>query len=401
MNVQTNNVALKKEIKGLIDLLIKNGTVISSGLSIEISEEGGISLHLRRPAGRSKPLIRLKSEHMIPAAALNTCLCGDSFEIDPDRHLLNPLQIEIGTRIIEIYNAAGKVALHKGENPWIQYRGSPHLLELLLSSLHLGKVKEKKLSFIRGSQEQSGVNEFVVQTFMESRVLSRQAEDTGKQQQVIMPILDYLDHDYRGSPYDFSSPYGGGDLRVFCRQPYIWSQECYANYGRIDAVDTFVNYGFIDREVPFVRSIPLEIEIGDRGKLTINSLQAARMNSEKTPKTLRDIQFLLPDWRRDESGEYILSHIFVTTGSYPYATRRIIKWIIEDMTRDSIDQKFVAEQTAAAEKKIVDANVAYYERILIGLDHDEKADSGLKNRIRQLVETQLNKLFKYSISEKL
>ena len=71
------------------------------------------------------------------------------------------------------------------------------------------------------------------------------------------------------------------------------------------------------------------------------------------------------------------------------------------MTRDFTDQEFVAKQTAATETKLVDANVAYYEKVLRGLDQDEKADSGLKNRIRQLLEIQLNKLFKYSISERL
>ncbi len=401
MNVQTNNIALKKEIKGLIDLLKKNGSVVDSGLSIEISEEGGISLHFPRAVGRSKLLIRLKSEHIIPEVALNTCLRGDSFEIDPDRRLLNPLQIEIGTRMIEIYNAAGKVGQHKAENPWIQSIGEPRLLEVLLSSLHSGKAKEEKLSFIRGCQDRPSFDEFVVKTFMASRTLARQAAETGGQETVIMPIADYLDHDYRGSPYGFSSTSCSGDLRVFCRQPFVWSQECYARYGSYDAVDTFVNYGFLDREVPFVRSIPLEIEIGDRGKLLIDSAVGSSNRGEKIPKTLRDIQFLLPNWKRGESGEFILSHIFIAAGNYPHATKRIIRWIIEEMTRESTDQEFVAKQTAAAEMKLVDANIAYYEKILIGLDLDEKADSGLKSRIRQLVETQLNKLFKYSISERL
>jgi len=401
MNVQTNNIALKKEIKGLIDLLIKNGSHVDSGLSIEISQEGGISLHLRRPPGSSKPLIRLKSEHIIPVAALNTRLRGDSFEIDPDRRLLNPLQIEIGTRMIEIYNAAGKVAQHKAENPWIQCSGTPRLLELLLSSLHPGKAKEEKLSFIRGCQDRLSFDEFVVETFMASRTLARQAGERGGQETVIMPIADYLDHDYRGSPYAFSSTSCSGDMGIFCSQPFVWSQECYARYGSYDAVDTFVNYGFIDREVPFVRSIPLEIEIGDRGKLLIDSSVGSSSRGENIPKPLRDIRFLLPNWKRGESGEFMLSHIFIAAGSYPHATKRIIRWIIEEMTRDFTDQEFVAKQTAATETKLVDANVAYYEKVLRGLDQDEKADSGLKNRIRQLLEIQLNKLFKYSISERL
>lgn len=392
---------LEKKIRGLIDLLTKNGSVVDSGLSFEISEAGGITLHLRRPAGWSKPLIRLKSEHIIPEAALNTRLSGDSFEIDPDRRILNPLQIEIASRMIEIYNTAGKVALHKAENPWIQYRGAPHLMEVLLSSLHLGKAKEEKLSLIRGCQDRPSFDEFVVKTFMASRTLARQAAETGGQETVIMPIADYLDHDYRGSSFGFSSASCSGDLRVFCSQPFVWSQECYARYGTYDAVDTFVNYGFIDREVPFVRSIPLEIEIGDRGRLFIDSRAGSSNRGGEIPKTLQDIQFLLPDWKRGEYGEFKLSHIFIAAGCYPRATKRIIRWVIEEMTRDSTDHDFVAKQTAAVEMKILEVNVAYYEKIIRVLDDDIETKCSLRLRIRQLLDTQLNKLLKYSINEKL
>jgi len=398
MKIVTDNKAIQRELASLGKCMQDNGTWIHPDITIAYTEETGLSIQMERTSNPRDFIIKVPVEQLVPYELLNMAVKGNDFVIDPDKDKLSPVQIDLAERMIEIYNLTNKVEFHKSENAWILFREAPELLDLLLEAFSWSPSIEYYSNFLHGLEDAASMDQFILDSFSSSRFLGQKIHGSEKTVQVIMPIIDFLNHDYRGS--GFASPTNPEEkqwIGVTCAQPFISRNECYASYGTNDALNSFLIYGFIDATAPYVRSIPLEIPIGDLGKITVYSLN---MKSKSSPsEQLQDLHQFMPKIKKDKDGAVHLSHLFVTVPPFPRALRRILRHVIVTFCGHSVSEDFILEQTRAAERLVVGKNVAFYKEILKKIDQNKTAPSGLIDRARHVATIQLSKLGNYQFDE--
>lgn len=399
MKIESQNKALGKELLTLRDLLVENGAWFDKGLGIICDEEGSMSVQMVEPKNQGEEIIRVPQKLLVPMQPLHISLKGDSFSVDPDKDELTPIQIEVGKRMIEIYNITGKAALTRSEYPWYMYRDSPELMDSLLRARSANDAIEDRQSFLHGLEGAKTDDEFICDSFIKTRVLGQKDAETKSNVQIIMPIIDYLNHDARAGSFMFSEPEEKDKyMKINNAQPFIESRECYVVYGIYDMVDTFFNYGFPDANAPIVRSIPMDIEVRDVGTFSLKSLPAAK-NFKKLGKQIEDLRRFMPIAQRTSEDTIELTHLIIPITQSPHALRRILRSMIRTMAGESVSSRFVVERVYEAEDTIISKNIEFYNKLRQDVAADTKSPEHLKSLIYFIAETQYNKLLKYRRDE--
>lgn len=391
MNIKSDNQAVTKEFEAISKLLCENGAWFHENLDI-VCEKGDLSLQTNGPVGANETILKVPQELFVPAEPLHLALKDTRFTINPDQKRLSPLQIKLAEHMINLFNLTDKASFHQQESPALLYKDHPELITPLFKGRSTERQSIEKIRFLTNDPQARPHNDFVCWSFLETRVLLCGQQN---RQLVLMPILDCLNHSPNGSPYLEEREKDRSILAIKNRQPFLSRNECFAFYGLYDALDTFLHYGFLEQQTPFVRSIPIDaINIGSYGRLKINSLSGMSYGGE-LPEQAHDLKPLMPHVdKKPEVGALEISHIFIPVISTPHAMRRILQLVINTIVDNKESARFIAEQVYKVEKEILDKNIAFYHSALSAVQ-TINAPAELKAKVIEAATVQLNKLHKY------
>jgi hypothetical protein len=104
-----------------------------------------------------------------------------------------------------------------------------------------------------------------VEGFLATRSFGwRSNPEQEQSQQVLMPLIDLLNHHHQGAPFQIS------DSAMQIKTSQAGGCECFAHYGhRRDVLDLAIHYGHCDPSTPFAHSAPLDIAVEGIGRIRI------------------------------------------------------------------------------------------------------------------------------------
>ncbi|MDH5217942.1 MAG: hypothetical protein OEX19_09615, partial [Gammaproteobacteria bacterium] len=228
-------------------------------------------------------------------------------------------------------------------------------------------------------------NQAIINGFFNSRVLGL-SKDGRQVQRVIMPVIDYMNHHWRGAPYNYQTTDSPGRLSVDCAQPNPESNECFAFYNTMDALDSYIKYGFADLSAPLVRSVSLDISIENVG--TIHIIGAiAKTARRKSLKSFKNIPRQVPLLGEVKKGSHLnVSHIFIPGTNTPFAMKRILAALIQNLSVEKLSMTDLRKIIKKCEEQIVEANIVYYKKL--------ETMTELQN-LKELANSQLNNIDRY------
>jgi len=400
MIIKSDNEPLQTMLFQLEKLLADNGAWFHPDLSL-VYYENVLSVEIAGPCPRDEIIVEIPEELLVPSDALNISIKGDKFVLNPDESEMSAIQLELGKLMFDIYNATDRVALYKKHCPWLCFREAPELMNRLSEIKTPDKMLNYRCDFLNKSPNSPTTDEFICHDFLNGRIIGHKGKNTDKIISKIMPIVDYFQHDYRGEIYIFGEGHiksnSHGDsvfLSIKNRQPFPEQHACYVSYGTYDAVDTFMYYGFMDYNVPFLYSIPLKINIPGTDGLTVNGFSGFYETSIN--KRLEDIKNYIPIINKStDCNGLILSNLVIPLPPKSNAMRRILRASIKTLGGKYVSKEFVFEHILEVEKFVIEENISFYESLLEEIETDESTPEHLKDRMHRLVSTQLNKLYKY------
>jgi len=407
MIVKSDNNTVKMMLFQLEKLLVENGAWFHPNLALRC-KDNTISVEMAGPCPAEETIIKIPDDLLVPSEPLNISIEGDKFILTPDKSKLSKTQLEIATLMFGIYNATNRINSYKACNPWVCFKETPYLMNRLSKTRTENEIQQPRDDFLNGLPNALSMEEFILYDFIGSRVIGHIKENDDQMVQKIMPIVDYFLHDYRGQTYMFAKEKSteqdrqddSSFLKIINIQPFPASPTCYVSYGTYDAVDIFMNYGFINKEAVFLYSIPMEIKIPGTDGLIVNSIPYVRKG--KVSKPFADIKQFVPSITRSTDNKaLVLSCLAITIPPRGNALRRILRATIRTLGGEHISKEFILEQTLIAEKFIIEENIGFYEALLEDIENDKETPVHLKDRVYKVVYAQLNKLYKYAHIESL
>lgn len=416
MRIESDNPAIEKNLRLLEKTIMDNDGWVDPDLVIK-SENGSISIEKHGPVCK-KPLIALPTEMLLQTDKMGLSVKGDTISMNPEKGALTDLQLRLSEAMIEIYNLTKKIPIHKATHPWFMFMAAPQYMEMLYKGRTPNQRQKKIFEFMRkGEKDSAEADEFACETYIHTRTLGYKEHDEESNSDTmttnIMPIVDFLNHDYRGAGFSFDKGiFKGQDgnskkdyLTVADRRPVLTSNECYALYSQMDTMDAFMSYGFPDASTPIVRSVPLEIELGTVGKIVCNALNS-HWKKGKLHKNVAGLRPFIPITMKKEEGLLELTHILVPCGGLsPHALRRVLRLMITNVVLRAMKSDEIWDQVLQAEEKILSTNIDFYKNLLADLENDKtnndsSTEAGkCKALIKDIAQLQLTKLYKYEYGE--
>lgn len=400
--IESDNPAVEKRLTKLVDLVEEGGGGTHSKLVIA-SMGGGLRISTKEPMGRGKEIIRLSKGVLLPSDQYEVSVKGDEFDVKfPESSTLSDVQKKLTECLIGLYNDTNKVALHKKESFLLAIVKYPSLIKYLMDGR---KFPDKITNWIEHAQKGLSASEmeaFLSETFLQTRHLGYSDKRRMTSVSILMPIVDFLNHHWLGSSFSQVQGVRDGDLTVATAQPIENSLECFAFYGVMDAFDTLLRYDFLDVSAPIVRSVPIELEAPEGGKIKVGSATGSLL-AKKLTKEIRDLHRFIPRMNINKDTKILtVSHLFVPSGGSPRALRRVLHIVLANIIdKEAYGIEKAEEWVRQAEEIIIDKNAAYYEGLLSLLDAAPLSadDSDGLKAIRTLAKTQLDKLQRYSYPE--
>lgn len=404
--IETDSPEIEKHLQKLVELVGEAGGWVHPQTKIE-SFDGNLCVKIDGPLPQGRQFIKLPMQALLNTESLNITLKNDEFTIAPDKDTpISKMQLELAEAKLSLYNLTGKAKWYKDNCFWLKISAYPQLLDKILEARGTNQRFEEYKKKVVGGLKGKELDEFVAYGFIKQRVLGHKDVESQQAQRSIMPIIDYLNHHHLGTSFSFSNPdnvqaKGPNILSVAVSQPIVNSQECYAHYTPLDALDSYLSYNFIEEWAPYVRSIPVEFEVEDIGKIVIRGMGNV-LNRNKMNAKIADLRIFMPiQVEKEQDGVRTLSHLVIPSVNKASALRRTLGILINNFAKEKMDNRAVLSRVIKAEEVIIGRNIAYYRELkdfAAGLIAD-KGSSQVLEDIKHIADLQLIKLYKYGTEQ--
>lgn len=369
-----DDLQVQKTIERIEQLVVQGGGWVHPDIKI-LSNKGDMRVEYEGSDEAHEKLALLTRETLLPIEDVEVFAEAGKLNFKPVRpDSLTKMRHELFELMFELYNYSDKIAHTRESNFWFTLKDDVHIMERLVNARSSGPAYEKMKKFLQNPDGEDAIQKHLVERFISMRVLGfggkADARKPGKSNMpVLMPIIDIFNHHDRGGRFQSAD---NTVLEIKCSKPVEGSDECFAFYGFMDAMDAYLRYGFVDTEAAIVRSIPLQIDVPNIGRLVIESKTPTKMNAFKLTKESQDLAGFMPNINRNYD-VLTLSHLFIPASHSPYAMRRIIGGCVKQLTED-MDADEIREVVRDVEQRIVDANLKFYRDLTSYLDdlHERK-----------------------------
>ena len=296
-------------------------------------------------------------------------LADDDIVIRSHDSDVTSVAVELTESMLEIYNLAGKIAEHGLSASCLFLAAHPGLRDAVLEGRSSGAPGDLAVPLLSGTPD---LPKLKLDSFLKARTMRylRPGDAPFHSSAVLMPVIDFLNHDFLGSSYDHETEGASRFISVRVARPHPGEGlECYGCYGPYDELDTWLNYNFVDSAAPFLRSAPLVVNLGRLGNIAVAAF--AGSSEGPLPDHLKDLGFYFPARViRDRRGISVSS--LIIPGPYaPRSLRRVLGHLIGELDFEYRNHLSLVE---AAEAEILGKNQVYFESLAASLKKTNPAD---------------------------
>jgi hypothetical protein len=376
MELVCDDKTIQKEVSKLHDICVSEGAILHEALRMVVDGDSMWLESKLQPENRAV-LISLPDSCLPRLEPVTFKVSGNDIEIDAiEEGKLTQTQERCLRHMINIYNATHKLAGHKKTSPWFALADAPELLETLVAG-RKGAPRVMELF----DRTMAGVDDdFLVDSFLGTRKYGALGPS------VLMPFIDYANHHSQSPGFQNGAPSAPTEHKVSLvnSKPLNGADEVRVMYSQLDALDTFITYGFVDDSSIVVRSTPADIET-DILNIRVESRIGIR-NKKQVHKNLRDIQGFLPQIIARDEGSMTISHLIVPSRGAPQALRRVLNWLFRTQNND-LGLTRLRSLVKLAEDQLIEANLAYLNDLAAQVEAaQEKISPETKAALNSLIE---------------
>ena len=381
--IVADNRYIEKALQNLIRLLRDAGATLADGLMIRCIA-GNLSI-AAPTVRRGAMLTRMPADCLVPLVALDLALLNEEIVISQVRPGLKTATLAITEAMVETYNLAGKVAQHRRTSPWSLIAAHPELLS------YIAPPARDDFPFSAQDIQAGNDAKVVLASFLHSRLFAHNPSGQGRSRPVLVPVTDFLNHHWKGEPYSYGSR---GAVVMRCSAPLREDDdECFASYGLHDAHDTWIAYGFVDADVPFVQSLATTVDLPGVGTIRLGEVPLARGNG--TGLSVQNLRSYIPRTLRRKGNHLSVAAAMIPGPQAPRALRRGLRMLINELGAPGQRHH---DLVMRAEEQILDANLTYYGELkscLQGLSIESPVHAAIRANFVQLCEGQIARLRDY------
>ncbi len=401
IRLECDSGAVEHHLRSLVDLVEKQGGFLNKRLVIRC-QEGNFSLCSKDSSLAGKWIVRLPPSCLLPLKQFELSVSGDAFHVASHASEFSGRRLELLEVFLALLNETGKAASLKATDPGMVQVDDPELHARLAEGRVQGSGQARK------GQDPGGRNpeKLLLLALNKTRALvvgKGDSQATPENGLVFMPVIDFVNHHCLAPGFDHQVEPGGHQrLSLQGFFPFPNTMECFAKYSDYDAYDLYLNYGYVERNTIFARSVPVVISLPDLGTIKVRA-SVATVTHPNLPPRMAHLAPYLPAIAVDHDARVAeVSFLLIPRQTtLPMALREVLD-IVFSYLDPSLALTKRMQYLEMAEGQLLSENVKYYKALRDYLDNLELArrdryGSQIKGAT-EMIQVQLSLLANYLIS---
>lgn len=388
-------------IEKLIQQLVDQGGYFSPHLKF-VSQQGDLSIQ-----SYTEPQVEAK-QMQVPLTCM-PLLSDYSLSIEKGvinceskANPLNPKANEVMATMIALYNATDKINRWQTSYPLLVLKEHPELINFLLKGLsqnpklsrYLAWFNEKKwdqlaLSSFIGARE----FKYKKERLNKANIVTENDSESG-----LLAIIDFLNHQHGGASYQIADDTNYMEINA---APDMESKELFVQYNLLEPLRTYLIYGYVDRQVPFIFSQECSLELSNGLKLHVKNLPGY------APKDVvgedLHLRHFLPASIKRRSNEITASHLVIPKGSAKNTLAQVLAAVLKKCDAEGFytNELNLNQAVKELEQQLINNNVAYWKELRglfikdIESSYDDELAIGELDTLITIYENTLSEYAKY------
>jgi len=385
------NLKLISTIQKLLDNNIKLGASFHDSLRI-FEENGNLSIKVFLQNVNNETLLNIPLKCM-------PLMCDFHIDLDSDdqiillqkENMLNPSSLATMESMISIYNQTNKISTWKKSSPFFTLKNNIPLLSKLVDSKKNAPYITKYIDLLESGKE----NELALDSFFGSRAFIYKKEDlaesdihiTTPSEYGLLSVIDFLNHKVNGNHYL-------KEVGKVCvsGHPEETSNELFVHYNNFDPVLTYLIYGFVDTQAPWLFSVPIQVKTSNNIMIDILG-NSGNTNTETISNDIDYIKDYAPNLSTKDNISFKADKIVVPDNKHNHLLRDSLKAIISsiDVNKDFKTSIKMENEILHLELQIIKMNLTYWYDI-------EKQNNNEVSELTKLINTAISHIKSYSNS---
>lgn len=381
LTVEGDNIVLINKIVQLKTLLESQGAYFSEYIQI-VQYNDMLSINAKVLPREKKCLINIPLRCM-------PLISDFDFNISDDDQLIatpkknykhsNPNSFSVMSIMIDIYNHTNKISKWRLVTPYYALKEYPELLTLLASAKGTNARTSAYLSLLK----EGNLKKLLIETFLASRMFSYKKEHlkhagikTHREIELgLLAIIDFINHSMDYPSYQLSDIPG---IKIVSPTQGC-NGELFVKYNFEDPVLTFLNYGFVDTNIPWMYSVPCEIKLTNGLIISIDS-QSGFAHKSEIPDYLLDCQTFVPSCRTKVGNKIKLSSLMIPRIDSEKILIRALTFILLelDTSREISFGNSLEVCLTEIIEKVICVNLNYWDDVQRVLNKNKLAEHALE-----------------------
>lgn len=377
MQIDSDDPAVAEALNGLKRTLLANGGGLAGGARAVV-QDGAFSIRAEAPRDTCERLIQVPEACLPPVPSFTLDLDGDALVLVDAPADLPQATRDCFRQLLELYNAAGKLAAWRAACPWTALAADPDL-RTALADLRAGapKVEQQRRIADAGEWTAMAVRSFLgartfnlkprAETAAEQGIAAARGVSAGDEVPVIPPFIELLNHDFRARTFELTiDPDDIRRLWTHIDRPVPGSSECRVRYAPMDAVDAYLGYAFLDDSAPFLRSVPVTVTLADGSVLEAGATGGAPFQGQLPPQIAEDRFYVPPITDSLYAGHLAVARLTIPGPDAAPVLRRVLAFLVTAM-QPAAESGYIRAAVLDAEAQVLETNrrrIAALERLV-------------------------------------
>jgi hypothetical protein len=354
VSIAADNREVERCLQKIVALTRSGGAEYADELLLK-SVDGYLSVEAP-PSSAGKVLMRVPWDRLVPLPPFRLSIVDDDIVISSHEAELTSEAVALMEALLELYNATKNIARYRRATPLTLMLSHPQLLQ------HVRRGRRHHDPLTHQRLLASNEDDVILESFLQSRMFDYKDLNLILPYPVLMPIIDLVNHDFRGAAYFFEDEPGRDRFLAIKRSVPVPGNEneSFARYGAYDAFDTWMSYGFIDESASFVSSVAATLDLPGLGTIRLGTSLKPRALKD-LPRSVGDLQLYIPQLIARRGSNIEVAALAIPGPQAPRALRRALHFLIMEMSAGRANRRDLVLQ---AEEQIIAANRAYYRDLL-------------------------------------
>ena len=355
------NQVVVELINNFIDTLANNGAIFHPKLRV-IESSGNLSIKSYSSAIKAEKLMSIPLNCMPLLSDFEVEIVDNDLLVHFKADMLNPDSKVMIKLLFNIYNATNKIKNWKETYPLLALKNATDIAYTLLAT----NPSNTKMKTYKSLMESERWDELALKSFIGSREVTYDQSSlkasgintTRNFESGLLSIIDFINHKANSSFYQQTR---GSDRLEVIATPDKETREVFVQYNISDPVISYLIYGFIDEQAPWLYSIPNTIETNSGLSIIIQNQPNVTNKSKSSSHNA--IDSYMPSNIELEGNKIKVNSIIIPEKEAHGSLSEVLRHILKTVNARGIftSSQELHEEVSNLEKQLLNNNLIFWD----------------------------------------